>query len=407
MQIAYGEPTIVAQSATDKHPWGVWQFPSIVRLEDDLLEVTFSRTVDSASLDSASKRHPAAAFTSGDHGQTWQEAPEASGSRNACRLQDGDVIRLETSPEADIAREALPQGYPFDHGYSGVYTIRDPLQMPEGMERHYLLRRQAGAGDWERLPATVDDPDGGIICYDPPDAGYSVVRWRRCEYVVEMPDGSLLGVYYGARLGPDRKPYAKWQSYCLRSTDCGRTWRFRATIARDDSHPLAGYTEPHVTVLPDGSLLAALRTECAKSGPMYRTRSTDGGVTWGPLEQLWPFGVLPQLLTLENGVTVLAFGRPGVHLLFSHIGRGQDWGSPVHLVVESFDGTGIQGEGYGYQKGEDPGSRPKQTRTSGYTSLVPTGPDSFLIAYDQFDYPNAEGRPRKTILVRSFRVTSG
>jgi hypothetical protein len=137
---------------------------------------------------------------------------------------------------------------------------------------------------------------------------------------------------------------------------------------------------------------------------MYRTRSTDGGKTWGAPERLWPFGVLPQLLTLDNGVTVLSFGRPGVHLLFTKDGKGEQWSNPVHLVVESFEGTGIDGEGYGFQKGEDPSGCLKQTRTSGYTSLVATGPNSFIIAYDQFDYPNTEGKPRKTILVRNFTV---
>ena len=77
-------------------------------------------------------------------------------------------------------------------------------------------------------------------------------------------------------------------------------------------------------MLRDGSLLAVLRTECAETGPMYRTRSADGGKTWEETEELYPFGVLPQLLTLENGVTVLAFGRPGVHLLFSKDGRGKE-----------------------------------------------------------------------------------
>jgi len=83
-----------------------------------------------------------------------------------------------------------------------------------------------------------------------------------------------------------------------------------------------------------------------------RRKDVDGA------EELWPFGVLPQLLTLDNGVTVLAFGRP------------------------------------------------KQTRTSGYTSLVADGPDSFFIAYDQFDYPNPQGHPRKTILTRRLTVMS-
>ena len=138
---------------------------------------------------------------------------------------------------------------------------------------------------------------------------------------------------------------------------------------------------------------------------MYRTRSADGGKTWEETEKLCPFGVLPQPLTLDNGVTVLAFGRPGVHLLFSRDGKGEEWQNPVHLVVESFEGTCVSGEGYGFQKGEDPEGRPKQTRTSGYTSVVPTGPDSFLIAYDQFDYPDGNGEPRKAILVREITAS--
>ena len=64
----------------------------------------------------------------------------------------------------------------------------------------------------------------------------------------------------------------------------------------------------------------------------------------------------------------------------------------------------MKGESYGYQKGEDPKGRPKQTRTSGYMGLIATGPNSFLVAYDQFDYPNKEGKPRKAILVRKVTV---
>ena len=405
MHIELADEIVVAQTTEEQHPWGVWQFPSITRLAEDLLEVAFSRTVDSASLDSAKKRHAPVAYQSTNNGRTWQPREQADGGRDACTLRNGDIVRLRGPQEMDIPKTELPEGTPWEHGYNGVYTIRDPLRMPEGLGAHYLLRKAAGQDEWERSLATLDDPDGGITCYDPPEADYAVVRWRRCQYIVQLPDRTLLGAFYGARLGPNRKPYPKSQSYCLKSTDGGRTWCFFSVIARDDNHPLAGYTEPGVTVLPDHSLLAVLRTECATTGPMYRTRSTDGGKTWTEPEKLWPFGVLPQLLTLENGVTVLAFGRPGVHLLFSRDGRGEAWENPIHLVVESFEGTGVEGEGYGFQKGEDPRGRPKQTRTSGYTSLVADGPDSFIIAYDQFDYPNAKGQPRKTILVRRATVS--
>ncbi|MCF7853326.1 MAG: glycoside hydrolase [Candidatus Pacebacteria bacterium] len=398
MTIDMNTEIVVAQTTEEQHPWGVWQFPSITRLADNLLEVTFSRTVDSASLDSARKRHAPVAYRSVDNGATWQEADKAFGGRNTCTLRNGDMIRLEKPPEKDVPKADLPEGTPWEHGYNGVYTIRDPLQMPEELTRQLLMRKPAGKNAWERIPATIDDDGSGITCYDPPDAEYSVVRGRGCQYILELPDGSLLGIFYGARLGSDRKPYPKSQSYCLKSTDGGITWRFHAVIARDDDHQLAGYTEPYVTALPDNSLLAVLRTECAKTGPMYRVRSTDGGKTWTAPAELWPFGVLPQLLTLDNGITVLGFGRPGVHLLFSKDGKGEVWENPIHLVVESFEGTGVKGEGVGFQKGEDPKGRPKQTRTSGYTSLVADGPDSFMIAYDQFDYPNPQGHPREPML---------
>lgn len=403
MHIEYGKPTIVAQTDMNTHPWGVWQFPIIRRLEKSVLEVTFSSTVDSVSRNSAKKRYPPLAFISSDNGQTWKQAKKALSTRNSCRLRDGVMIHLETPAEQDMPKAELPEGFPFHSGYS-FYTIRDPLQMPDGSGQYYLVRKQAGKMDWERIPATIDDADGGILCFDPPGAGYSVVRWRICHQIVEMPDGALLGIYYGARLGSDRKPYPKWQSYCLKSTDGGESWRFHGIIARNDSHPSAGYPEPEITVLPDGSLFAVLRTTVAKTGPMYRARSTDGGKTWETPKEIWPFGVLPQLLSLDNGVTVLAFGRPGVHVLFYKDGQGDKWENPVHLFVDSFEGTGIKGEGNGFQKGENANGRPKYPPTSGYTSLVANGPNSFIIAYDQFNYPNADGEPRKTILVCKFTV---
>jgi hypothetical protein len=137
---------------------------------------------------------------------------------------------------------------------------------------------------------------------------------------------------------------------------------------------------------------------------MWRTRSTDGGKTWDPPERFWPFGVLPRLLTLKNGVTVLSFGRPGAHLLFSRDAKRGKWEGLTTLVAESFAGTGIRSEDYGFQKSKDGQGKPKQTRTSGYTDLAPAGPDTFLVAYDQFDYPNDKGQPRKTILVRKVVV---
>lgn len=378
--VTLGPEVVVARSNEEKHPWGVWQFPSIGRLSDGRLRVSFSQTVDSAALDTVRKHNPPGRYDSADGGRTWQPA-SGGGASGGCRLANGTEIRLQAPPARDIPLNHLPPPAGLaDHGYHGVYMMRDPLRMPPGAGQWQVTRRAPGSDQWERLPATLDDPDGGVLCFDPEGKEHAVVRWQILMQLVALPDNSALAVFYNFRLNPDRAVRPKWESYCLRSTDEGRTWRFHGTIARDDNHPLAGFTEPYVALRKDGTLVAALRTECAKTGPLYAACSRDGGRTWAEPVHVHDFGVLPRLLPLENGVTVLSFGRPGVHLLFTR--DGVKWEGLTTLVAEE----------------------KRQTRTSGYTGLVAAGPDRFIIAYDQFDRPNEEGRPRKTILVREIQV---
>src|SRR5215469_18119879 len=90
-------------------------------------------------------------------------------------------------------------------------------------------------------------------------------------------------------------------------------------------------------------------------------------------------GCSPGLLELENGVLVLSFGRPGVWLSFSLDG-GYSWTKPQSIIAG------------------DP-EKP-MIHSSGYTSLLALGKDSFLLAYDDWQMPNAKGEPCKTILVR-------
>lgn len=96
-----------------------------------------------------------------------------------------------------------------------------------------------------------------------------------------------------------------WQKcWCDRSTDGGLTWTFHGLMARDDRSPWLGFCEPGAERLADGSLLAVLRTDCVRQGPMFQVRSLDGGKTWTQPERIHPFGVRPHPLLLENGILV-------------------------------------------------------------------------------------------------------
>ena len=115
---------------------------------------------------------------------------------------------------------------------------------------------------------------------------------------------------------------------------------------------------------------------------MYISRSSDQGVTWTKPEWMAASGVLPRLLQLKNGAVVLSSGRPGVQLRFST--DGKDWTDPIEMM---------------------PFEDYKDQVSCGYTGLLETGPDRFLIVYSDFKFLNEAKEPRKAIKVREVIVT--
>ena len=61
---------------------------------------------------------------------------------------------------------------------------------------------------------------------------------------------------------------------------------------------------------------------------LWISTSRDDGHTWAEPWILNHFGVLPQLLTLGNGVTAVSYGRPGVELRFCCDPEGKIWTRP-------------------------------------------------------------------------------
>ena len=90
---------------------------------------------------------------------------------------------------------------------------------------------------------------------------------------------------------------------------------------------------------------------------MYLSHSDDMGVTWTKPVTFTRSGVLPKLLQLENGVIVLASGRPGMQLRFALDGRGEIWTDPFEMLP--FEGS-------------------KEDVSCGYPQIIPSGPDHFL-----------------------------
>lgn len=145
-----------------------------------------------------------------------------------------------------------------------------------------------------------------------------------------------------------------------------------------------GFTEPAYEILADGTFICVNRTtDGIGNGPMYISRSSDMGKTWSKPEIFMASGVLPRLLQLENGVTVMASGRPGVQLRFSNDGKGKLWTNAFEMM---------------------PWIDYKDQVSCGYTGLLATGPDRFLVVYSDFRFVTEEGTVRKAIKVREVIV---
>ncbi len=117
--------------------------------------------------------------------------------------------------------------------------------------------------------------------------------------MLTLKDGSLLMPIYGSRSW--RSGGSEPVSSCLlRSDDDGMSWRKYSVVAEDED-------EAAFLILPDGRMLAALRSE--KDSHLSGSFSNDMGRNWQPLKDLTGPSQHPACLTLlHNGYVLLSYG---------------------------------------------------------------------------------------------------
>lgn len=381
----FGKPVtvVVAPHAVGSGPgWGEYQFPSIERWDDGALHVTFSISADSIK----SYGNAPGSRISRDEGKTWLP-PTGEQGISGLLLPNGDRIVITTPKALPIADLKLPLalgtvGDTYNKNGPIVYRL---TELPAELQTVRLNRMAKGSNTWTPEQAKLIDPQA--LRYSL--AGlFPILFWGDVRVA---SDGSLIaGIYPGYRVLDDGTVDPKDGTFFYRSADSGHTWTIQGRIpyqpdltADPKGAERMGYTEPAFEILADGSLLCVMRTSDGLGvGPMYASRSTDLGKTWSKPVAMTPNGVLPRLMRLGNGVLVLSSGRPGVQVRFATDGKGKSWTDPFEMVPMTTSG------------GAD---------SCGYTSLLATGPDSFIIAYSHFKHKTKDG-PRKAILIREVTV---
>ena len=389
LKVDLANPIVIAESPFVNEPgvdrWGFYQFPVLDRLLDGRIAVTFHINADSALAYGKGTLEPNRSVSS-DGGLTWErvtsEAPRAG-----LLLSNGEQLRVGmadlTPPTHPIEKYDLPPSRGRTIGSYGQqpYVCYRHGELPPELQGVPSARLAVGGTAWTPERARLDDPD---LLRHSAEGVFPVTWWGDVHLTL---DGSLVGVVYPCRI--EGKDFGPWHCGCYRSDDLGRSWQLQGRILyrpgpTADRHD--GFTEPASVVLPDGELLAILRTtDGFGDGPMYQTRSRDGGVQWDEPKILRANGVLPRLLRLNNGVLVMSTGRPGADLNFSADGRGEMWSDRFPLVP-------LLGPG-------------NQDDSCGYTSLLALDANTFLVAYSWFQKPAGPGKTSKAVLVQRVRVT--
>lgn len=147
--------------------------------------------------------------------------------------------------------------------------------------------------------------------------------------LLQLPGGEVL---LAMRSLIDGKSY---RLDVYRSRDLGRSWRFLATIDRNESprgRTDRGLWEPTFNLLPDGALSVLYADETAAyerpahSQVVSQRISRDGGASWGPKIRV---AAQPGGGALRPGMAVMTRLRDGRHLVLYEICGGKDRRCPV------------------------------------------------------------------------------
>ena len=300
---------------------------------------------------------------------------------------------------------------PNEVGMLDAYRYGD---LPEGKRTFSFSVKQPTQGEWREVQAVLDFPDLLRLAVTRSRMS-SQSEWQEVapvlstvvpKEIVMLPDGTFIGGVCGQSANIDTYFY---NTYCVASSDCGRTWRKRGTIAHQPEASTHGYGSEEFSLVrtASGKLLCAMRTDLCS----YDTEATvatmlacsdDDGRSWSTPRVIAPTSVTPHLVALDNGVIALVYGRPGVHLLFS-IDEGHTWRCPVRVVGSTLEEVKARAEAAGrknyiYDIWTD-------QETCANTAVVKHAPNAFLLAYSDFKHKDKVGRVGKANMVVEVAAT--
>lgn len=371
------EPVKVSQAKNDE-PWGFYQFPKIWRLEGGGLLVRWNMKADDISNYG---RGQFSGMLSKDNGRSWAPISYLPKDYEGIKLTNGCKLDFTTQISFDTKKHAMPKtiGYGIETYSRNRMNFFRASALPREMRSIYV--RKFCGNSWNKLKINLNDAN--IVKYS---VGYSLPNlwWGQ---MMRKRDKKLAAIVYPSFYLENGYIRNGLSFYSI--SDNGLDWMLQSTIpylidAKYDSESrkesiTLGFSEPTISEASNGDLVVVTRTTDGYGNrPLYLSRSTNGGQSWSKASSLPFVGVLPQLLTLGNGVMVLSTGRPGVRLYFSQ-DNGKTWGNET-IVLDN------------------------KRNTCGYTNMIALGSNTFLLVYSDFEQLDNHGKKRKAIMSRKYTI---
>lgn len=271
---------------------------------------------------------------SSDGGRTWREGPRGPDDKTTLNLGNGEVLSIyRTSVRRADGKYELVQRRSLDN-WTTVQTETALLDTPEATTT---------GGD-------AGDQHEGLLMH------HGAIKLKNGDLMATM-----FGNYQGDRIPaagyPEELKLHKYRTVVVFSSDNGRTWANPVTVAYDrqlarGSDPDSsvqttavvpavtqeGFCEADLVRAANGDILCAMRSG-GRIGirkapifptPLYLSRSQDEGRTWTAPVPIADRGVCPYLVTLQNGVIVCSYARPGGWLIFSD-DDGESWKGAIQF----------------------------------------------------------------------------
>lgn len=253
----------------------------------------------------------------------------------------------------DPSRKVVVCDTPYDDQSALIARLSDATLIVNTFEWAFFNERGMPTARTELEGSyVVMSKDDGYTWGSPIKINPAPLRWvMPYDSVKELPDGTLLNP--GAGMMWARRNHSlveeKIRSALYRSRDGGNNWDYLSTIAWDPSG-IMDYDEPTLLRLPNGRMVAVLRTNLYyrdggfESNPtfLYQCVSEDNGLSWSYPKNTGLIGQPADSLLLKDRRVLLTYGYRwapyGIRASVSE--DGLTWDVSKELILRD-DGLGV------------------------------------------------------------------